>query len=101
MKTKSAQNPFLMANSTLQKEAKKKEIKKFALIMFVFTFGMAALLFYEVSSWYIWYGYLAIWTILEYRIVKNLNLKWWYWILIIALILGIDLAVVELVAYLK
>ena len=62
---------------------------------------MAFLLFFEVSAWWIWYIFFAIWTIIEYRIAKNIKLKWWHWILIIVVIILIDLLVLELIQYVK
>ncbi len=82
-------------------EMQKKEIKRFVFVMIVFTIGMALLLFYEVSTWWIWYIYFAIWTLIEIKIAKNIKLKWWHWVLIIAVIVLIDWVVLELVEYLK
>jgi uncharacterized membrane protein len=75
----------------------KKEIKRFILIMVVFTIGMAILLINKISAWYIWYIYFAIWTLIEVRIAKNIHLKWYWWALIILAIILIDFLVVELV----
>lgn len=80
---------------------KRKDVRLFVLIMVVFTLGMALLLFYEVSAWWIWYIYFAVWTILEIRVAKNISLKWWHWFLIIVAILGIDWIVLEVVEILK
>lgn len=80
---------------------KRKDVRLFVLIMVVFTLGMALLLFYEVSAWWIWYIYFAVWTILEIRVAKNINLKWWHWALIIVAILSIDWIVLEVVDVLK
>ncbi len=74
----------------------RKEIKLFILVMVVFTMGMAILLIYEVSAWYIWYIFFAIWTLLEVRIAKNMKLKWFWWTLIILAIIFIDFLVMEL-----
>jgi hypothetical protein len=79
----------------------KKEIRLFVFVMIIFTIGMAFLLFYEVSAWWIWYIYFAIWTLIEYKIAKNIKLKWWYWIVIIAAILCFDWIVIELIEYIK
>lgn len=80
---------------------KRKDVRLFVLIMVVFTFGMALLLFYEVSAWWIWYIYFAVWTLLEFLVAKNIKLKWWHWVLIIAVILFVDWIVLELVEYIK
>ena len=104
MKPAATKHVSLSSNLSANKEApvnQKKEIRRFALVMLAFTIGMALLLFYEVSKWWIWYGYLAVWTILEVKIAKNLRLKWWHWGVIIFLILGIDLVVMEIVQLLK
>ena len=69
--------------------------------MIVFTLGMALMLFYEVSAWWVWYIYFAIWTLIEYKIAKNIGLKWWHWILIISAIVLVDWAVLELIEYVK
>ena len=82
-------------------ELQKKEIKRFVIVMVVFTIGMAILLFYDVSAWWIWYIYLAIWTLVELKIAKNIKFKWWHWALIITAILLIDWIVLELIEYLK
>lgn len=79
----------------------KKEMKRFIFVMVVFTIGMALLLFYDVSTWWIWYIYFAIWTLIEIRIAKNIKLKWWHWGLIITVILLIDWIVLELIEYVK
>lgn len=79
----------------------KKEIKRFVFVMIVFTIGMALLLFYDVSSWWIWYLYFGIWTLIELKIAKNINLKWWHWVLIITAIIAVDWMVLELIDYVK
>jgi hypothetical protein len=82
-------------------ELQEREIKRFVYVMIVFTIGMAVLDFFDVSAWWIWYIYFALWTLIEYKIAKNINLKWWYWVLIIIAIISIDLIVLELMDYLK
>jgi hypothetical protein len=57
------------------KEMQKKEIERFVFVMIVFTIGMAVLLLYNVSAWWVWYIYFAVWTLVEYTIAKNINLK--------------------------
>jgi Ni,Fe-hydrogenase I cytochrome b subunit len=79
----------------------KKEIKLFIIVMIIFTIGMAFLLFYEVSDWWIWYIFFAIWTLIELKIAKNIKLKWWHWAIIIGVILSIDWFVLELIDCLK
>ena len=69
--------------------------------MIVFTIGMALLLFYDISTWWIWYIYFAIWTLIEYKVAKNIGLKWWHWIIIIVAIISIDLIVLELIELIK
>lgn len=69
--------------------------------MIVFTIGMALLLLYDISSWWIWYIYFVIWTLIEVKIAKNIKLKWWYWVMIIAVIISIDWIVLELIEYVK
>ncbi len=83
------------------KELQKKEIKLFIFVMIAFTIGMAFLLFYDVSAWWIWYIYFIIWTLIEYKIAKNINLKWWHWSVIILVIISFDWIVVELIEYIK
>lgn len=78
-----------------------KDIKNFTLVMVIFTLGMAAMLFFEVSAWWIWYIYFAIWTFIEYRIAKNIKLKWYFWALIIIGIIAVDVLVLELVDLVK
>ncbi|NNE16374.1 MAG: hypothetical protein HKN51_15445 [Saprospiraceae bacterium] len=77
----------------------KKDIQRFTLVMFIFTFGMAGMILYDVSAWWIWYLYFAVWTLIEWRIAQNIKLKWWYWVLIIIGILILDIIVVEFVEY--
>lgn len=79
----------------------KKEIRLFVIVMVVFTIGMAILLFYEVSAWWIWYIYLIGWTLIEFKIARNISLKWWHWTLIIAVLLSTDWIVLEVVEYMK
>jgi hypothetical protein len=79
----------------------KKDMKRFDFVMNVFTIGMALLLFYDVSTWWIWYIYFAVWTLIEIKIAKNIKLKWWHWGLIITVILLIDWLVLELIEYVK
>lgn len=83
------------------KAAQKRELRLFVLVMVLFTIGMVFLLIFEVSKWWIWYLYLAVWTLIEYRIAKNIKLKWWWWAIIIAAILALDIVVMELVDYFK
>ena len=83
------------------KELQKKEIKLFIFVMVAFTIGMAFLLFYDVSAWWIWYIYFIIWTLIEVKIAKNIKLKWWHWVIIIAVIISIDWIVLELIEYVK
>ena len=80
---------------------KRKDVRLFVLIMVVFTLGMALLIFYDVSTWWIWYIYFAVWTLLELLVAKNIKLKWWHWVLIIAAILFVDWIVLEIVEYIK
>jgi hypothetical protein len=82
-------------------ELQKKEIKLFIVVMIAFTIGMAFLLFYDVSTWWIWYIYFVIWTLVEVRVAKNIKLKWWHWVIIIAIIISIDWIVLELIEYVK
>ena len=77
--------------------AAKKDIINFSIIMVVFTIGMVIMLIYDVSVWWIWYIYFAVWTIAEVKIAKNMHLKWWHWALIITGILLLDVLIVELV----
>ncbi len=79
----------------------KKEVKLFVIVMVIFTIGMAILLFYDVRAWWIWYIYFAVWTLIEWKIAKNIKLKWWHWTLIILAILSIDWIVLELIEYIK
>jgi len=58
---------------------------------------MVILLIYEVSTWWIWYIYFAIWTLTEIIIAKNIKLKWWWWFIIITIILLIDFVVMTLI----
>ena len=83
------------------KGVQKKEIKLFILVMIVFTVGVAFLLFFDVSAWWIWYIYFAIWTLIELKIAKNIKLKWWHWGIIITVILSIDWIVLEWIEYIK
>jgi heme/copper-type cytochrome/quinol oxidase subunit 2 len=83
------------------KEQQRKEIRLFIIVMLVFTIGMASLLIYDISTWWIWYLYFAIWTLIELKIAKNIRLKWWWWLIIITFIIFIDFAVVELVDYFR
>lgn len=69
--------------------------------MITFTIGMTVLLLYNVNVWWIWNIYFAVWTLIEYKIAKNINLKWWQWALIIIAITSIDWIVLELIEYLK
>lgn len=80
---------------------RKSDMKRFVIVMLVFTIGMAILLFYDVSAWWIWYIYFAVWTWIEYRIAKNIKLKWWHWALIIVAILAIDLILLEIIEMMK
>jgi len=82
-------------------ESQKKEIKLFVLVMIAFTIGMAILLFYDVSAWWIWYIYFVVWTLIEVKIAKNIKLKWWHWVLIILAIISFDWIVLELIEYIK
>lgn len=79
----------------------RKEVRLFVIVMIVFTIGMAILLFYEVSTWWFWYIYFAVWTWIEFKIAKNIKLKWWHWVLIILAIISIDWVVLELVERIK
>jgi len=79
----------------------KRDVKRFVYVMVIFTIGMALLLFFEVGAWYIWYIYFAVWTLIEYRIAKNIKLKWWHWILIITAIVLVDILVLEFVEFIK
>ena len=83
------------------KETQKREIKLFTIVMIVFTIGMAFLIFYEISAWWIWYLYFIIWTLIEVKIAKNLKLNFWYWTLIIIAIITVDWLVLELVELIK
>lgn len=74
------------------------EIKLFIIFMIVFTTGMAIMLIYDVSAWWIWYIYFAVWTLIEFRIARNIKLKWWWWVLIIIGVLLVDFLVIEFVA---
>jgi hypothetical protein len=87
--------------SNESKDLQKNEVKMFIYVMIAFTIGMALLLFYDISAWWIWYIYFMIWTLIEYRIAKNINLKWWHWPIIILGIISIDWIVVELIEYIK
>jgi len=57
---------------------------------------MALMLLYDVSSWWIWHLYFAVWTLIEFKIAKNIKLKWW-WLLIITIILLIYVVILELI----
>lgn len=93
-------NQSEIINKDLEK-SHAKELRRFFVVMIAFVIGMACLLFYEVSAWWIWYIYFVIWTVVELRIAKNIKLKWWYWLIIIAIIIAIDFLVLELIEYLK
>lgn len=79
----------------------KRDVQLFILVMIIFTIGMVMMLIYDVSAWWIWYIYLAIWTLIEFKIAKNIKLKWWWWVIIFAVILSIDWIVLEIVEYIK
>ena len=68
----------------------------FAAVMVGFTVGMAALIVARVTTWWIWYVYLLVWTLVEFRVARDMNLRWWHWILILLGIFALDWAVVTL-----
>jgi hypothetical protein len=79
----------------------RKDLKLFVLVMVAFAIGMAILLYFEVSAWWIWYGYFAVWTLVEYKIARNIPLRWWHWLLIIGAIILLDWGVLEIIEYVK
>ena len=68
----------------------------FATVMAGFTVGMAALIVADVTTWWIWYVYLLVWTLVELRVARDMNLKGWHWILILLGIFALDWGVVAL-----
>lgn len=68
----------------------------FAAVMAGFTVGMAILIVADVTTWWIWYAYLLVWTLVEFRIARDMNLRWWHWILILFGIFVLDWVVVAL-----
>ncbi|MEO1011595.1 MAG: hypothetical protein AAFX53_09845 [Bacteroidota bacterium] len=70
------------------------EILKFSAVMIVFLIGMLIMLFHRVENTWIWIGYISVWWWVEARIVKNIHIRLWVWVLILALILLIDALVV-------
>ena len=62
---------------------------------------MIVMLLLNVSAWWIWYIFFAAWTIIEYKIAKNVPLKWWHWLFIVLIIIMINWGVLELVEYFK
>ena len=95
------QKPIESNNNHKSSQRISQDMIWFIIVMIVFTMGMALLLFYDVSAWWIWYIYFVIWTLVEYKIAKNIKLKWWHWLIIITVIISIDWIVLELIDYIK
>lgn len=68
----------------------------FAAVMAGFTVGMAALIVARVTTWWIWYIYLLVWTLVELRVARDMNLRAWHWILILLGICALDWGVIAL-----
>lgn len=74
----------------------KKDLIRFSVVMILGTLGMLLLLINAVSNWIVWYLYLGVWTLIEWRIAKRIKLKWWWWLLIILAILAVDTVIMEI-----
>lgn len=70
---------------------------KFISVMAIFVAGMIVMLVYKVENIWIWGIYIVLWTWLEMRIAKNIRLKWWVWVLILAGLSLLDLLVINLI----
>ena len=77
-------------------KARTKDWIKFTLVMLVFLIGMIFLMIKHIEHVWIWILYITTWTLAEMRIAKNIHLNWWTWVIIIAGIIGIDIAVISL-----
>ena len=70
------------------------EIVKFSAVMIVFLIGMIIMLLNKIENTWIWIGYISIWWWAEVKIARNLHIKLWVWVLILALILTIDALII-------
>ncbi len=62
--------------------------------MIVFLMGMIIMLLHKIENTWIWIGYISVWWWAEVRIAKNLDIRLWVWVLLLALILTINALVI-------
>ncbi len=74
-----------------------KDWAKFISVMIVFIIGMIIMLIYKIENYWIWTGYIILWTWLEMKIAKNIHLKWWVWVLILLGLSLLDLLIISLI----
>ncbi|BFP41418.1 hypothetical protein FGF1_22630 [Flavobacteriaceae bacterium GF1] len=72
----------------------KIDIVKFSVVMIVFLMGMIIMLLHKIENTWIWIGYISVWWWAEVRIAKNLDIRLWVWVLLLALILTINALVI-------
>ena len=47
-------------------------------------------------SWIIWSGVIIAWCVADLWLAKDLHLAWWYWALVIAVLIAIDLVALRI-----
>lgn len=82
--------------TTQKHTAIKTDWALFISVMVIFIIGMVAMMIAKVTNVWIWIGYILLWTYAEIKIAKKIHLKWWVWVLILAVLGVFDLVLISI-----
>ncbi|MDE0528642.1 MAG: hypothetical protein OXH85_08125 [Truepera sp.] len=71
-------------------------MKRFIVVTSLFMVAFLALTLLHVRSLLLWTGFIALWTLAEYVVAREVHLKWWHWGLLLAGLAIIDLTALSL-----
>lgn len=64
----------------------KKNIIIFSIVITIILIVTGVILINHLNNIWIWTGYIILWTLVMINVLKNLQLNWWVWVLIISVI---------------
>lgn len=69
---------------------------RFVVVTALFTLAFVAMVLLEVASLWWWIAFVALWTVVEWAVARDVHLRWWQWGLILVGLGLIDLIVLTL-----
>ncbi|MDE0099217.1 MAG: hypothetical protein OXM87_06360 [Truepera sp.] len=69
---------------------------RFIVVTSLFMAAFLVLTLLHVRSLLLWTGFIALWTLAEYVVAREIHLKWWQWGLLLAGLAIVDVTILSL-----